>query len=90
VPGVTVQVDQAVLAGVPQTVPGAYRWTGQVPAFTPDTQDDATRRQTIADALTSAAPVREAILQALGIDPGQVRLNPGLADVFVIPPEIPA
>ena len=46
------------------------------------------RRKTIADALTSAAPVREAILQALDIDPGMVRLKPELAAVFVIPPEI--
>jgi hypothetical protein len=89
-PGVSVQVDQAVLAAAPQTVSRAYRWTDQVPAFTPDTQDDATRRKTIDAALTSAAPVRQAILQALGIDPGQVRLNSELAEVFVISPEIPA
>ena len=88
-PGVSVQIDQAVLAAAPQTVSGAYRWTDQVPAFTPDTQDDATRRKTIDAALTSAAPVRQAILQALGIDPGQVRLNSELAEVFVVSPEIP-
>jgi hypothetical protein len=88
--GDTVEVAQAVLAGAPQTVPGAYRWTDPVPAFTPDTEDDTARRRTIADALTSAAPVREAILQALDIDPGMVRLNSELAAVFVIPPEIPA
>ncbi|HEX3557447.1 MAG TPA: DUF6603 domain-containing protein [Thermoanaerobaculia bacterium] len=91
-PGETLPIDRSALQYSPVTVADAYGWNEPGIAFTASGQTGDARRQTVRDKLattaTAVSGARNSLLAALNLDPSLVSLNPGLADTFVIPPQV--
>jgi hypothetical protein len=90
-PGETAPVSRDAFQYSPESLAGAYAWQERVVRFTPANANDDKARRAALTAQLAAAPVqanRQGLLKALGLDAAGVRLNPGLASAFVIPPQV--
>jgi len=84
VPGETAMLDRQALRYEPETIPSAYAWASNLPAFEAEQFDDVSGRQKLSATLAApaVATARQQVLAALEIDASAIDLSAMLASTL--------